>query len=108
VARELEDSEPTGGQKPQKLTDVSARVSRLDVLQHDVRVDEAEVRITKSVQIIGLVEDEAAAFSALAMLSSFVDHRRGNIDAHDLVEVASQRLSDPPNATSEIESSSVG
>src|SRR2546421_13010262 len=104
-AGHLEEQDAVRLETADELGDVAARPLRVHVLEHDVRVDEVEVRITKQRKVARKIDVVVAAVGILVEASGVVDHRGRDVYAVDPPEMSGQCLREPAHAATEVQGS---
>src|SRR5215475_12255522 len=73
------------------------------MLQHDAAVDESEIAVLELPQIRSIIQQKPAARIALMKLCSQLDHRGGDVNSPESVEMPGERRGQPPDSATEIE-----
>ena len=103
LGRELEHQDAAGLEQANELRDVAAAVVGMNVLQHDVRVDEIERAGFEKREVLAVVHQVVALIAVAVVLTRRLDHGGGDIDAPAFLEVQAQALGEAADAAAEIE-----
>ncbi len=78
---------------PHKFLYIVLRISWCDVLKRNVCINKVESIISEQLEVISLIQIVSTSIAVAIEFVSSLDHRWGNINAFNFVEIIGKRLS---------------
>lgn len=100
---QLKQQRASRREETDEFAQIAAAEARVHMLEGDVGINKIVVGGGEGAQVFALIEDVFAAIGEAVVAAREVDHRRGDIDAGDGIEMGGEGLREAAGATAEIE-----